>query len=139
MSEQPPPLEEERIDPIKRADELARFVLIESPYQGEIARNKTYARAAARDCMNRGETPLAAHLLYTQPGITDDTIPEERAEGIAAGLRWLKIVNCAVVYRDLGITPGMKEGIAKARALGVPIEFRNLPNWERPHGSRETY
>lgn len=118
---------------------MRRFVLVESPFQGETSRNKTYARAAVRHCMDLGETPIAAHLLYTQPGITDDTIPEQRAEGIATGLAWLEVVNCVVVYRDLGISEGMKQGIEKARELGVPIEFRNLPAWERPHGSKETY
>jgi hypothetical protein len=45
-----------------------RRVIIESPYSGDVETNVAYARAALRDCLSRGEAPLASHLLYTQPG-----------------------------------------------------------------------
>jgi hypothetical protein len=35
-----------------------------------------------------GEAPIASHLLYTQPGVLRDEIPEERRHGIDAGLAW---------------------------------------------------
>ena len=43
-----------------------------------------YARACVADCLRRGEAPIASHLLYTQPGVLDDDVPEERAQGIAS-------------------------------------------------------
>jgi hypothetical protein len=61
-------------------------VLIESPYAGDVERNEKYARACMRDCFERGEAPFASHLLYTQPGVLDDTLHHERALGIDAGL-----------------------------------------------------
>ena len=39
-----------------------------------------------RDSLLRGEGPITSHLLYTQPGVLDDQIPEERQMGIDAGL-----------------------------------------------------
>jgi len=67
-------------------------VILESPYAGDTAedveRNLTYAREALRDSLLRGEAPIASHLLYTQKGVLDDRIREERALGIAAGLAW---------------------------------------------------
>jgi len=65
-----------------------RRVILESPYAGDVATNVAYARRALRDCLLRGEAPFASHLLYTQPGVLDDTLPDERACGIEAGLIW---------------------------------------------------
>ena len=53
-------------------------VIVESPYAGDVERNERYARACIRDCLLRGEAPFASHLLYTQAGVLDDTIKEER-------------------------------------------------------------
>lgn len=105
-----------------------RRVQVESPYAGDVERNLRYARAALRDCLLRGEAPFASHLLYTQDGVLDDGVPEDRALGIEAGLQWLRSVDLVVVYQDLGRSSGMNEGIDRARSLGVPVEFRSLGN-----------
>lgn len=99
------------------------LTIIESPYAGDIDRNVRYARACMADSLKRGEAPLASHLLYTQPGILDDSIAEERALGIAAGLAWLKVADRHVFYTDLGWSSGMREawlvaGAAERRTLG---------------------
>ena len=104
-----------------------RLVCIESPYAGEIAENETYARACMADCLKRGEAAIASHLLYTQPGILDDLIPEQRALGIAAGFAWNQHAAATVVYTDRGISHGMREGIADAEQAGRPVEYRTLP------------
>ena len=49
-----------------------RRLMLKSPYAGDIATNVDYARACLRDCLQRGEAPLASHLLYTQPDVLDD-------------------------------------------------------------------
>lgn len=103
-----------------------RLVILESPYAGDIDRNTEYARACVRDSLLRGESPLASHLLYTQPGILDDTIPSERQQGIDAGLAWHKAAEASVVYVDYGISRGMEYGIARAAEHGVPVEFRTI-------------
>lgn len=60
------------------------LVIVESPYSGDIERNLCYARAALKDCFDRGEYPFASHLLYTQKDVLDDNIPEQRQLGILA-------------------------------------------------------
>lgn len=104
-----------------------RRVAIESPYSGNVQRNVAYARACMADCLSRGEAPIASHLLYTQPGVLDDTRPEERKLGIDIGLFWASFTDATVVYTDFGISPGMKLGIGSAVWWGRPIEYRTLP------------
>lgn len=110
-----------------------RLVVIESPFAsptpGGRARNLAYARAALRDCLLRGESPLASHLLFTQPGVLDDDKPEERELGIAAGLEWGVHAAATVVYDDLGVSRGMKHGISDASRRGRAVEWRSLPGW----------
>lgn len=105
------------------------LVVIESPYAGDIERNEKYARACMHDSLSRGEAPLASHLLYTQEGILDDTVPKERKLGIAAGLAWGEKAEKTIVYTDLGITEGMEEGIRKAMSDGRQVEYRTLDSW----------
>lgn len=106
-----------------------RLVIIESPYAGDVVRNAAYARACLADSLRRGEAPIASHLLYTQPGVLDDTDPAERALGIEAGLAWGRVADLTAAYTDLGISPGMAQGIARAEAEGRTVERRTLPGW----------
>lgn len=55
-----------------------KLVIIESPFAGNVRENILYARMAVRDSLLRGEAPIASHLLYTQEGILNDDIKEER-------------------------------------------------------------
>ena len=103
-----------------------RLVILESPYAGDVVINMAYARACLRDCLLRGEAPLASHLLYTQSGVLDDTLPEERALWIEAGLCWGQLAQATVVYTDRGISLGMTEGIDRAKREGRPVELRSL-------------
>jgi hypothetical protein len=57
------------------------------------------------DSLLRGEAPIASHLLYTQPGVLNDQVADERRLGIEAGLAWLRAAKATVVYQDLGISP----------------------------------
>lgn len=113
-----------------------KLVIIESPFAGDVDGNQTYARACIRDSLARGEAPIASHLLYTQPGILDDTIPHERQWGIDAGLAWHAAAVTTVVYTDRGISRGMEYGIAAAQKAGNPVEYRSLgrPNAEATNG-----
>lgn len=109
-----------------------RIVQIESPFSPSNGRtveeNIEYARAAMWAVLMQGDVPYASHLLYTQPGVLDDTIPEQREMGIQAGFelyRQKKVDVCAI-YSELGITKGMIQGIMCAMANGIPLEFRSL-------------
>lgn len=107
-----------------------RRVIVESPYRGEVGRNLAYCRACMRDCLSRGEAPFASHLLYTQPGVLDDLVPEQRELGIGAGLAWGEVADATVVYTDLGWSSAMMLGLERAMLAGRPIEHRLLPNWQ---------
>lgn len=112
-------------------------VLVESPFAGtpqEIERNTRYLRAALADCFKRGEAPFASHGLYTLPGVLDDGVPIERAQGIEAGLIWGKCADLTAVYSDLGISKGMHEGILRAFNEGRSVVYRSLPDWKAVAG-----
>ena len=109
---------------------MIRLVMIESPYAGDVEANTEYARQCVADSLSRGEAPFASHLLYTQPGILDDTIPDERRKGIRAGLLWAAAAaDLTAVYVDRGITPGMREGIRRAREEGRAVVHRMLDDY----------
>jgi hypothetical protein len=109
-----------------------RRVILESPYAGDVEANVAYARACLRDCLERGEAPIASHLLYTQPGVLEDGNPFERKWGIDAGLVWSEQAEAAVFYLDRGWSAGMR--IAKAHHLerGITVEDRLLPGYVAP-------
>ena len=116
---------------------MTRLVILESPYAGDDEANLTYARDALADSLRRGEAPIASHLLYTQPGVLDDTVPEERRLGINAGLAWGRVADVTVVYADRGITPGMRQGIIRARREGRVVEIRRIADpAEARHAAR---
>lgn len=103
-----------------------RRVIVESPYAGEIEENVRYARACVRDCLMRGEAPIASHLLHTQDGILRDGVAEERALGIAAGLAWARVADAMVVYTDRGRSKGMMAAVSHAEEVGLRVEYRRL-------------
>jgi hypothetical protein len=103
-----------------------RLVIVESPYSGNIRKNRAYARKAVRDCLLRGESPIASHLLHTQPTILKDGVPEERAMGMEAGWAWMPVADAVVVYADYGFSMGMFAGMKRAGEVGVPLEIRYL-------------
>ena len=103
-----------------------RRVIVESPYAGDVPRNLRYLRACLADCLARGEAPFASHALYTQPGVLDDALPEERRRGILAGFAWAEFAQARVVYLDLGMSRGMLEGIEHAAKLLQPVEERRI-------------
>ena len=101
-----------------------RRVILESPYRGDVVANLAYARKCLRDCLERGEAPIASHLLF--PGALDDEKPEERKLGIAAGLAWIAVADAMVVYIDLGISEGMHHAMSTAYRTGLSVERRSL-------------
>lgn len=103
-----------------------KLVIIESPYAGSVIPNVEYARKCMRDSLERGEAPIASHLLYTQPGILDDYNPEERAWGINAGLAWRKVAELAVFYTDRGWSGGMTAARELYDREGFPYEVRSI-------------
>jgi len=103
-----------------------QLVILESPYSGDVEANVAYARECMRDSILRGEAPYASHLLYTQPGILDDTVAEERVLGMKAGMAWGAMASKTVVYIDRGISSGMQYGVEMAKKAGRLVEYRSL-------------
>lgn len=107
-------------------------VIIESPFKGrnecEEDSNIIYAKACMQDSLSRGEAPFASHLLYTQEGILNDSIPDQRKQGIEAGHAWLKVADYAAFYIDRGISEGMRAALIACNVLGIRFEFRKIHN-----------
>lgn len=104
-----------------------RRVVIESPYAGDVANNVGYAQRALFDSLERGEAPIASHLLHTQ--VLDDTDPIQRTAGVDAGLAWLPVAEAVVFYVDYGYSKGMQYALGEARGLRIPTEERSIgPN-----------
>lgn len=74
--------------------------------------------------LSLGEAPFASHLLYTQ--VLDDKDPEQRRQGIEAGLAWGRAADATVVYSDYGVSSGMQQGIDRAVDQLRPVEFRRI-------------
>lgn len=101
-------------------------VVIESPYAGDVQKNEEYARACMADSLARGEAPIASHLLYTQPGILDDTVPEQRRLGINSGFCWGIHADLVVFYMDNGMSKGMSEAQTFYLSQGIQCIKRQL-------------
>lgn len=89
-----------------------RLVIIESPYAGNVERNRRYLLRCIRDCLARGESPYASHLMLTTALVDADV--NERDLGIRAGFAWRGVADATVIYTDHGISTGMRYGIEDA-------------------------
>ena len=105
---------------------IMKRIILESPYAGNIKKNVQYARECIKHSLLLGESPIASHLLYTQEGILDDSIPEERDLGIHAGLAWKEVADAQVFYIDYGKSQGMLYALEFAKEHNIPFEFRTI-------------
>lgn len=107
-------------------------VMIESPFSAatleEKNNNLAYARAAVQDSLQRGESPLAPHLWFTE--WLDDNDKAEREHGFACLESWMAKCDRVAVYTDRGLTRGIQFGIGLAFQLGKPVEWRTMENEE---------
>lgn len=111
-------------------------VCIESPFAGrdglkDQLLNQEYLHQSMIDSMRRGEAPFASHALYTR--VLDDSKPDERRMGMAAGFEWQAVAELVVIYADRGISRGMHEGAQRAVRAGLPVELRHLDGWLDDH------
>ncbi len=103
-------------------------VIIESPYTSKDARGliirRNYLIACLHDSVERGESPFAGHLFYTQ--FLNDRVPNARACGMRLARQWMYASDFVAVYLNFGWSKGMFEGVRLARAFGKPIVERVL-------------
>jgi hypothetical protein len=103
-----------------------RLVIVETPFSREdYDAQMNFLHLCLRDCLLRGEAPMAA-AMYRQPNIVNDCDPWERRLAIHAGTEWAATAEATILYTDFGITTEMQEGIATAEGLGRVIEYRKL-------------
>lgn len=103
-----------------------------SPSNGKtIEENKELARLMCRRLVLAGHHPFAPHLYL--PDLLDDNDEAERDLGMGSGMEFLKVCSAIVVPEGVEPTRGMKQEIALAKSLGIPV----LPlNTEAPLGRR---
>ena len=104
--------------------------IVESPFAGNVEKNLAFLRAIMRSCLLNGEAPYASHGLYTQPGVLDDTKPEERRLGMEAGFAWSEVAQKINVYSNYGLSDGMLKGIERHKSNGKIVEVKLLEGWE---------
>lgn len=96
--------------------------IIESPYAGDVARNKAYLQLCIRWCDDRNMTPYASHQMLTDA--FDDTDPVQRERGILLGWAMTEaligIGAKVLFFTDLGWSPGMNRMRDRLDARGVP-------------------
>lgn len=102
-----------------------KLVYICSPYRAAdekvLQRNIEYARELTREALLRGESPVTVHLYMTQ--CLNETIPQERETGLAAGREIIPRCDAVVVGTKHGISAGMKAEIEFAKKCGIPVEY----------------
>ena len=98
-------------------------VYVCSPYRAkdgaELDRNIEYAQALTRRALKAGLAPITPHLYITQ--CLDEKKPQERAQGLAAGMELLKGCDFMIVGDKYGISEGMYREIETAKALRIPV------------------
>lgn len=87
-----------------------------SPYRGDTKRNKEYVRKLTRAALDNGFIPVTVHLYLTEA--TDDTNPEERVRGMAAGMKILENCKYILIGDRYGISEGMKAEMTFAAVKG---------------------
>lgn len=103
-----------------------RLVIVETPFDAtSVEEHTNYLHLCLRDCLMRGEAPMAASV-YRQPTIVNDSDPWERRLAIHAGTEWAATAEATIIYTDFGITKEMRESIAAADGLGRTVEYRKL-------------
>lgn len=97
-----------------------RLIYVASPLRGEYEKNMAKARQYCKHVTDKGFIPYAPHLLFTQ--FMDDTIPEQRATGMAMGIEMLKRCDELWVFGET-ISEGMAAEIELAKEMGIPIHY----------------
>lgn len=112
-------------------------VYIASPFRGatveETRQNIVYARLCVLDCLERGESPYASHLIITQVYAETDAL---RDIGLRAGDAYRAVSDVVALYVDLGVTDGMRraEVAAAHRNIHTWTRMVTLPQVEQPRG-----
>lgn len=95
------------------------IIFVCSPFGGK-EENLVRARRYCRKVVALGHTPFAPHLLF--PQFLNEEAPAERKIGIDMGLDMLDVCHEMWVWGTP--TKGMRQEIAVAKAMGLPIKYQ---------------
>lgn len=94
-----------------------------SPYRAKdgatLDNHIEYAQEITRKALAAGLAPITPHLYITQ--VTNDELPKERAQGMAAGIALLKKCDVILIGVRYGISEGMAAEINEAKTAGLQI------------------
>lgn len=96
-----------------------KLVYIASPYRGDKKRNIRKASKYTRAAFDAGMVPITPHLFYSS--ILDDSNPEQRTAGMAAGTAIL--LRCDELWVFGEPSEGMKAEIATAKQANIPVKY----------------
>lgn len=96
------------------------MIYVCSPYRGDVVKNVEFARFCCHKVVEKGLTPMAPHLYFTQ--FLDDGEPNERALGLKLALCWLDLCEEVWVFGST-ISDGMAQEIAYAGRCGKPVKY----------------
>ena len=97
-----------------------KLVYICSPLRGDYEKNIQKATEYCKQALSFGVIAFAPHLYFTQ--FYNDTIPEQREQGLAIGKEMLG--KCDELWvMGKRISQGMRGEIALAKELGMPVFY----------------
>lgn len=110
---------------IKSSTSPPTYILVESPFAGEVDKNLAYAQKCMRHVFfssySGPQIPIASHCFFTLA--LDDRNPAERSIGMKAGFAMRSLASEVRVYLDRGLSDGMVYGIRGAIEAGKPIKL----------------
>jgi len=120
------------------------FVLVESPYSGDIPRNITYAQRAMEYLRSKKMTVFVSHMLWTQHSQAPDYYVSDFDSkydipngGREESLNQLEDIRreCDKVYffEDYGWSSGMKAGLDHCKKEGIPYEVLTIGKKDSDH------
>jgi len=120
------------------------FVLVESPYSGDIERNVTYAQRAMRFLRSMDMVVFVSHLLWTQCHLAERHYAPDNSEkyrtpncGREKALEHLEDIRreCDKVYffEDYGWSSGMKAGLEHCKKENIPYEILTIGKKDSDH------
>lgn len=111
--------------PIHSINPSPTYILVESPFAGEVEENLAYAQKCMRHVFlssyHAAQIPIASHCFFTLA--LDDRNPAERSIGMKAGFAMRSLASEVHVYLDRGLSDGMVYGIRGAIEAGKPIKL----------------
>lgn len=97
-----------------------KLIYVCSKYSGDVEINVANAIDYCKIVYKHGHIPVAPHLYFTR--FLDDSIPEERKDGMALGLQLLKQCDELWIFDD-NPSVGMQQEIEFARANNIPTAY----------------